>query len=495
MLQTKRLTYKEKIKLLFSFDIRFFIEKYKYSYLFIILPFLLLYLFITPTRFAVDMEEHYLKSYYVSNGNFFMENQIGKNTGGQIDKNYFEFVHNLYYYNIKDKNIKFSKNTQYKEFTGASIYPFLLYTPNAIAIKIGQILDLTIHNTVYLMKTFSTIIFLAIMFYTFSILKIGKELFLFVSILPTTIIQATTGVIEGYVIAISILMITLFFNTLIDGKLTTKRILTYYILSIIIITVKPNFFPFLFFYLYFLTHTQKKTNIFIFTLSLIIILTWFYFSSKYNIDMRGIGRKIDIPTSTIIIDSLLNPLDFFNKLFSTLTNINHTISMLFYGSISLGAMGKHFFLQTENGLTLEYNYLEYFNYYLPIYFIIFYFLYITIKATGNDKETIINVIKITKKEKYILLFFIYSSILLVFYLLYIFWPQTQNYIVGLHGRYFVPYIFILFTFLFFDSQKNNSIYKEKFWNYYILYYIIIFGLTTYSILNIYELNEFKNVVK
>jgi uncharacterized membrane protein len=444
----------------------------KYTYISLLIPFLAIYLYFLPIKHTIDFAEHYYKSYYIANGNLSIFNPKNKcSSGGDVDNNFKLYIATITEINPKLttkykkdlKKLKFSKTKSFIAFPGSSTYPPILYIPNAIIIKISMLLDLTIHNTILSIKTFSAFIFLIIMFYIFSILKIGKELFLFVSILPTTIIQATTGVIEGYIIALSILMITLFLNTLKENKITFKTLLLFYFISIILITTKPNFLPFLFLYLVIFNLGNKKYNITLFLFSLFIIFAWFYYTSTTLIDPRR--ENFEIPITTIILNTITNPIPFLEKMFYTI--IFQTPYLLLTGIVSL----------------TQYNYIEkgveYLYFYDVIYAIIFYYLIITILGTQTNLN-----IKIEKKQIYILRTLYIMSFLFIFYLIFVFNTQKESYIFGLHGRYFILYLFFIII-LFYDKKQNiYKKYNDKFYKYFIYYYFILFILTLYSLINI-----------
>jgi len=182
---------------------------------------------------------------------------------------------------------------------------------------------------------------------------------------------------------------------------------------------------------------KQKFSVFVVISSPIFIMVF-----AWNLLFKGmIMPPLGVSTSAQISYILSNPLSLFAVFGNTLFNSSVDIISMFVGQVA--------FL---NGI-------------LPSWLIYGYLLILILVALLENKE-----IEIRLNQKIVPLFVFLSSSLLIFIVEYItFTPVGQNFIEGIHGRYFIPVAPLLFI-LFYNKRFNTEF---KYLNLIIIIFTVI----------------------
>lgn len=388
--------------------------------------------FIPPMQ-SPDENQHFAKAYLLAQGDFLLTSPAGLMSGGYVDDGLRDFIqghmqiagHPEKKLAEEEKNrlksISWSQESKrsFMQIPGTGFYLPLIYLPHALAIKVGELIQLSIHHTYYLTKIFVMAISIALMFLAFSIHRPGT-LALGILMLPMSIFQLLSPTLDGLTTSVSLLAISLFYTF--HSK--TQRQGTFYLLALILVlvaTTRIHLTPLLL--LLFIIAFQEKNPklIALSTLSTGFTLFWILFAIKTTVDNR-IPRDIS-PLETLQY-YLVHPANFMEVLFRTVTNKD---MMNFYLQSFIGKLG---WLDTDLPLW-QYGA---FSACLVLFFLL-------------------NIFSTTKKEnnamaRISLFVTALLSVLAIFTALLISWtPHPATIVHGIQGRYFiVPFLLLAYAF-------------------------------------------------
>ncbi len=414
------------------------------TYLAYTTPLLLLLVFIIPNLQTPDAEAHFLKAYSLSEGHMAIHTENARNSGGYVDANVLEYIRNTVMMR-SDRNAKhnqkilnnvetlhFSNKRVYAEFPGSSYYIPLIYLPQTFTIKIGKLIDATIHNTYTTARIVNVLMTLAIIVYALKFLSFGREFVWAVLLLPMTLSQISGIGIDGIIYALSLLFLSLFTYAL-DQKNPWKLghiMLSWFVLSLLIAT-RPSFFVFGFLLLAIAIYRKSYKDFFIMGVFAIGVLLWTLYALNHVVDHR-IPREIT--TSEQLQLFVESPSIFFSVLKNTISDPNILIS---YFKMFVGVLG---WLDTP---------LPAISYYVAIPFL---FLALIASSSSNYSAPFFSTM--------LLCLILIASFIIIIFLLWISWtPLSSSVVIGVQGRYFIPLAFGLGIVLSGTLNYRQSIHK------------------------------------
>ena len=356
----------------------------------------------------------------------------GENGGGGRDlpeeiNSIFEYGHVIKYSDeISTIDKKASDNNKFYYFPNTSLYAFVCYLPQSIGIFIGRVLNLPIVVTGYLGRLFNFLVFVLLFYYAIKLLPFKKNLLILFAFMPMVFQEAISLAPDALTNGIAFLLISYILYIKYDKKKRIQRedLLRISAITIIMSLCKIVYLP-ICLILFLLPENKfknkKEKYKFIFTIAGITVLinmVWLAISSSYLNEI-----KEGVNPSGQVLHILSRPISYINTIFYT---IYLNFDLLLFNTI--GSSLCYF----DVNLSLLYPFV-----YL---FVIIYYLII-----DNDK-------RIDVKDKYLPIFIIISTALLIFTSLYIQWtPLGLYFIDGAQGRYFIPLVLLLAVI--FNSDK------------------------------------------
>lgn len=421
LLEKKFLTYKS-IILFFQDDFK----TIHIAYTLTALPLLLMLTYFNPAFQSPDEHSHVKKSYMIATGQLKITSPREASSGGYVDSNLLTYISLLRRIqsdreslkNMKSiheaKELYFSGNNIFVQSPGAAYYAPIIYMPQALVMRISMWLGASIDNTYKSIRLFNILLVVLISSFSLKMLPIGKEFALFVLLLPMTLSQMSSAIIDGYIFSLSLSLWALFsYALIISNHWNLKYSITSWGVLGILISVRPSFVVFGLLFLYIELYRKHYKGLIIMTLTALGVIWWSYYSISNVIDTR-IQRPIDtIGTFKIFLH---DPSVFLKPFFNTLT-IEHLID--WYYKPFIGVLG---FLDTP----------------LPtwLYQIATLFLFITLIILALKQSFLMN------SHKVMLLAIITTSSILTFFLLWLSWTNMSSDIIeGVQGRYFIPMSF------------------------------------------------------
>lgn len=388
--------------------------------------------FIPPMQ-SPDENQHFSKAYLVAHGDFLLTSPEGLMSGGYVDDGLRDFIQGHMQISgrpevrltqeEKDRlrSIVWSdeKNRSFMQIPGTGFYLPLIYVPHALAIKAGEMAQLSIHHTYYLTRIFVMAISIALMLFAFSIHRPGI-LAISILMLPMSIFQLLSPTLDGITTSLSLLAISLFFSF----RSKPQNHETFYLLAfllVLIATTRIHLAPLLL--LLFVIGFQEKNRKFIAlsVLSTAVTLFWIVFSIKTTVDNR-IPR--DISSLETLRYYLVHPVNFMEVLLSTVTSKD---MMNFYLQSFIGKLG---WLDTA---------LPSWQYTAFSACLVFFVLLNFFAKPDKENEAI---------ARFSLFSTALLSILATFTALLISWtPHPATIVHGIQGRYFiVPFLLLAYAF-------------------------------------------------
>lgn len=388
--------------------------------------------FIPPMQ-SPDENQHIAKAYLLAQGDIFLTSPPGKMSGGYVDDSLREFIQGHMQLSgrpdfrlAQDEKIRLkslawsdSQARSFMEIPGTGFYLPLIYLPHALAIKVGEMAQISVHHTYYLTRVFIMAISIALMLLAFSLYRPGI-LALGILMLPMGIFQLLSPTLDGITTSLSLLALSLFFAL----QSNPQRPGFFYLLAallVLIATTRIHLAPLLL--LLFVLAYQQRSRKFLATgiLASGFTLFWIVFSIKTTVDNR-IPR--DISSLEALQYYIVHPLDFMQVLFNTVTNQE---MMNFYVQSFIGKLGW-----LDTNLTLWH--------YTAFCACLALLVLLNLFSAANKQNNGV--------ARFSLLSTALLSILAIFTALLISWtPHPATIVHGIQGRYFiVPFLLLAYAF-------------------------------------------------
>lgn len=297
-----------------------------------------------PPMQSPDEGAHHVRAYGIAQGIFMLENVPGKNTSLHIDSNLTLFLSgflpnrsaNLWGPNAetlaKLKQLRWTGNLEFLDSNSTGYKNPLIYLPQAIGIRLGQELDLTIYETYYVARFFSLTTSLALIFFALT-LFLPSPLVIGLLVLPMSIFQIMMPTADGISYGLTLLILCLF------SRLHAKQVhsvgasLLLAIAICFLVSSRIYTFP-IFLLLLFLPNTYRPAlKLTLFTVSAVVCISWLTLSISNSIDLR-VSRPLT--SMQIAIYYLSHPYEWAKIFFNT---ISSPTQLEFYGKGFIGVLG------------------------------------------------------------------------------------------------------------------------------------------------------------
>jgi uncharacterized membrane protein len=307
------------------------------------------------------------------------------------------------------KQIKWSHQQEFLIYKNTPIYGPLVYLPQAVGLKIGEALDLTVHHS-YMLARFIPLLFSILMIAFAAKIFPLPPLALGILFTPISIFQLSTTSPDGLSYALTILVLSLFSKAFFQTeKINQALILLFAASSFALITRFFSFIPIVLMpFIAYIMHKEIK-YLYLTLFVLFSSLLWIAFAFNMpTMPPASISKKV--------IYYITSPLELFRVYFNTVTtygilrnNLYELVGRLGWQDTKIS--GKIFYV-------------------IPL----FYLIYISIIKFN---------ICLSDFYRKSLFYFAIISIFLVLFMLLVGWTVSHpaKRIDGVTGRYFIPIIY------------------------------------------------------
>lgn len=300
---------------------------------------------LTPSFQSPDEDAHVKRAYLLAHGQVWLSHPPGKSTGGLVDQGlitYMEKFSDLPFHGerkisantlYESKQIEWTGNKIHAPTDGISFYFPLIYAPQAIGIRIGEVLGLSVHASYQMAKVVALIatyllLYWALTLHAFSALTVG------LFILPMSLFQMGSASLDGIAHACCLMVIALYLK-INDVKTQSPRWVAFLlcILIALLTTSRMHLLPLLL--LPFLAHRITKQSIYQWggIAASIFTVGWILASMLSVVDLRVVSS---MSSAQLIAYYALHPVQLLQVLFNTFTSIPTLKS---YATAFIGVLG------------------------------------------------------------------------------------------------------------------------------------------------------------
>lgn len=427
-------------------------------FLMTVIPLGIFYLFAFPYGTIMDEQNHFLRTYEITDGHLISElNEKGQG-GNFLTSNFMELPLTVVDYETQAQvtNVKAGEEKMFYEFSNTALYSFICYIPQAIGVGLGKLLHVSFIYQVFMGRMTNFICYVAIVYFAIKFLPFKKEIVYLITTLPITMQEMISLSPDALTIAMALAIVsfTLYMIYTKKDEMNKRQIAMMCLISIVLSMCKIVYLP-LCLMLFLIPKERfgslKKKNIIIFTLAVFVVilnLGWTGFASRY------LNSNINGSSSSEQVDYVLHqPYKLVPIAVNTLQQKSSEILLTMFGA-HLGYYVVHVFAP--------------YIYFLITFFIVALFI--------KNEKTVENT------QKGLLGFIVFSVCVLIGLSLYIQWtPLMEPVIQGIQGRYFIP-LMLLIAILCTNKQIE---FKGNLLNRYILLLILIINLSAISQIILY----------
>ena len=300
---------------------------------------------LTPSFQSPDEDAHVKRAYLLAHGQVWLNHPPGKSTGGLVDQGlitYMEKFSGIPFHGERKisantlyeaKQIEWTGNKIHAPTDGISFYFPLIYAPQALGIRVGEILDLSVHTSYQIAKVLALIatcllLYWALILHAFSALVVG------LFILPMSLFQMGSASLDGIAHACCLMVITLYLKINVI-KAQSPRWIAFLlcILIALLTTSRMHLLPLLL--LPFLAHRITKQSIYLWggIAASVFTVGWILASMLSVVDLRVVSS---MSSAQLIAYYALHPVQLLKVLFNTFTSIPTLKS---YATAFIGVLG------------------------------------------------------------------------------------------------------------------------------------------------------------
>lgn len=391
------------------------------KYLIISLIVSLMMLLLTPVYGGNDEAGHWARIYELSNGHIITSMVDGwpQRAIPNVSVNFMR------YEEVKEKIENGKEEKEHLiDMQYTSVYSPISYVPQVIGTWIARIVTSNMFYWPYIAKIFQAVFSIILVYYAIKIAPFGKNVIFVAGMIPS-FIQATSLLsADAILVSSSLLFISKILQLKYSkDKINKKDYLILTILAIMLSISKLVYFPFVLVLLLLLKKKENKKSVLgIMIIAFLVTFLWNGVAIRSLVSGQGVNAQY------YMLHIIKNPLNFIQiTAYSFYHQIGNHVSDLFGGA--------------NNWVSN----IIYDSTIIPLGFLILYFV-----VLKNEDS------KLDKKERRIIGLILFITFMLISTSLYITCtPVSHKEIVGIQGRYFIPFLYPLFLVFGSNKEKKN----------------------------------------
>jgi len=280
---------------------------------------------VVPPLKSPDEHEHLKRAYLLGQGVFFLSAPLGKSSGGYIDSGLLRYLNSYNPAQPKltaedvstSDRIRWSGEQVFETTPGTGYYFPLVYLPQAIALRAGQLLDLSVNDSYKLARVFS-LVSVALIIYSGLLIYPPNPLVLALLIMPMTLFQISSATIDGLANALAVFSVSCFLRIMQRDLSSLRAILIAMAISIALLaSSRIHATPMICFFLAAYYTTRARMTLVLFVIVSVLVVAWTTFVLYTLVDGRVfLGES----TSNIIRYYATTPTRFFLLIWETLSS-------------------------------------------------------------------------------------------------------------------------------------------------------------------------------
>ncbi len=380
---------------------------------------------IIPPFQSPDENDHIKRAFLLSRGVLIVETPHGMSSGGLIDSGLLTFM-DAYPPRMTAQSVSpevnkltWTGNRIFSAAPGTGYYLPLVYAPQAVALAIGQALDLTIDLSYRLARGAALAASLLLIVAALSLYP-ASPLVLALLALPMTLFQLSSASLDGITTGLALFAVAAFMRIAQDREDASRWLTLGLALAVVLLaTSRIHAAPLLLLLLAACYIQRDWRAAVLFVVSVCIFLAWTYFAMNSVADLRVAGNQ---PPGMIVSYYLTHPFAFVSLVAATLSAPNYLNGYLVSFLGVLGWLDASFSAE-------------------------FYQTVLRLVAVIGGLSLSLSDLKSDWPERLVLLLLSAASAALVFLALLVTWnPHPAHLIDGVQGRYFlIPAIMLSYA--------------------------------------------------
>ena len=293
-----------------------------------------------PPFQSPDEYDHVKRSYLLAHGRIMLENPEGQSSGGRIDTGLLSYI-NAYKGLIgkpdtkltsreitEADSIRWTGEEAFSPAPGTGYYFPLVYLPQAIGLKAGEVFSLTVDQSYRLARLSTLMVASIILFFAFR-LYAPSFFALSLLIIPMSIFQMASTSLDVFSTALAVFSLSLFMRACSRDQAISPSLI--YALSVslfLLVSSKINLLPFIGLLLVVGWKAKGKKGLIAGLLVLGFAMLWILFALRNTVDMR---ISTGATTESIILFYVEHPIAFFEVLYATFPVWGFTYIVSFFG--------------------------------------------------------------------------------------------------------------------------------------------------------------------
>lgn len=374
-----------------------------------------------PPFQSPDEQDHLKRAYLLSQGRILMETPDGAATGGFINDGLNEYA--SIFLSIAGKPdervtdemwdtarlVRWSTSETFNAAPGVSYYVPFIYSPQAVGLAMGRLLDLSVHHSYFLARILSVASILFLLWASFKI-RSPNPLTVALLLMPLALFQMVATSQDGIALALLVFCLSIFLKLMECHAEVKQQLYAGFIVALLLlVTTRINLFPMLL--LPFVLFYKHKHRYMAFWGAAVVLCAfgWVLYAMMTTVDSRV---SIGATSTELLFYYLIHPFQFLNLMSASLGH--HQLGSFYIASF-IGILGW-----LDAGIPDSAR---------QLYCILLgVLLLLTVTLRHSSVEAY---------GRVALMIVAASSFLLVFLLLLITWtPHPAELILGVQGRYF-----------------------------------------------------------
>ena len=296
-----------------------------------------------PPLQSPDEADHVERAALLAHGQLVLETPPDHSSGGMVDSGLVRYLNTyavLWYHqerkvtpelNAAAEDIAWSGKQVYRSAPGTGYYFPGIYVPQALGLKAGQLLGLSVDGSYRLARTTAMLCASALLILAFKIT--APSLFtLALLILPMTLFQFASATIDATSIALTALALSVTFKTAQTRRISFRALLALSFSVFLVITSRLHMLPLLLLLPAVYALTRNRAVLVASAFITATTMAWLYTAMHRTVDLRFIQTS---PTDAVLY-YLSNPSAFVKVFVATL---NNSYFSTFYQESFLGILG------------------------------------------------------------------------------------------------------------------------------------------------------------
>jgi uncharacterized membrane protein len=401
----------------------------------------LILIFLTPPIQVADENAHFLRAYQVSQGNL-MPDKLNSGIGGTLPTSVItatiEMSGNIPGHTENHANIQLlskgmiplnPSKLSAQNFEVSSVYPFVSYLPQALGIDVGRAFQAPPLVLLYLGRITNFIVWLLLVYTAIKLAPVGKWALATLALIPMSVFQAASLSADALTNGLAFLSVGLFLWLYqLKRGISTQELASVLVVTSVLSVTKPSYAIISFLFLLIpSTRFTRPSRYVRFAVILVVLnvglsLAWAWVASRYLPDLARVIRPgMDISSGQQLRHVFTWPWGFAAALYNTyFTSLSDPILISFFGFFG--------WLDTK----------------LPLWTITASYGFVAGALILSEGEPL----NITRFKRLAVVAIIAGGIVLISLALYItFTPVGYPSVMGIQGRYFLPFVPLLILVL------------------------------------------------